>query len=396
MFRPFAAWMTVALSLVGSLLLPLSAFGDPPPPFPSPGFAPNAPPAGPPQGNASQTGPQAADPNLEAGPLRDLGGLTIPGLGPLPGLGQFLRPDGFELPGGAGFIRRTPDQIGVHINTLNGPFEINIPRRQRAAGNLDEPPAPGPGTDVPLPGNSSPSPPRPSLGAATAPQAGNPSPPESNDPIGGRGDRAAREFRISGHLFRARNYAATLRHLGRALPRYPGDRNLLQLRSLVSFALADYPAAYRDAIDVLVQDDVWDWETLRTLYHSGEEYTAQYRALESRALANPNAADLWFLLAYHNLMLGNHEAARRQFERVAALDGGNTLARRLAAAERTARPRGDRASTNSEAPRWTPGPVAPATGKRPQPPTTSGSFSEDLGQPGTLEPAGKGNSNSPK
>jgi len=394
MFRSFVAWTTVALSLVGSMLLPLSASGDPP--TPPPGPAPNAQPASPPQGDASQTGPQAADPGPEAGLLRDLGGLTIPGLGPLPGVGQFLRPDGFDLPGGAGFIRRTPDQIGVHINTLTGPFEINIPRRQRAAGNLDEPPAPGAGTDAPLYGGSSPSTPRPSLGTPTAPEAGNPPGPESNEPPGGLGDRAAREFRISGHLFRSRNYPAVSRHVVRALQRHPGDRNLLQLRSLVSFALADYPTAYRDALDVLVQDDVWDWETLRTLYHSGQEYTAQYRALENRALANPKAADLWFLLAYHNLMLGNHEAARRQFERVASLDAGNAEARRLAAAERTVRPRGDRSATTSEAPRWTPKNAPPSTGARRQPPTPSGSFSEDLGQPGSLEPADKGSSKSPK
>src|SRR5690348_11201628 len=37
-----------------------------------------------------------------------------------PGLEQFLTPDGFALPGGAGFIHRGENEIGIQINTPDG------------------------------------------------------------------------------------------------------------------------------------------------------------------------------------------------------------------------------------------------------------------------------------
>ena len=110
------------------------------------------------------------------------------------------------------------------------------------------------------------------------------------------------------------------------------------MRSLTNFALADYAAAYRDALAALADGDVWDWTTVRSLYRSAGEYTAQYRALEDYVSANPNAARTAFLFAYHNLMLGNNEAARREFGHVAAIDPANEAARRLSTGERPPQP----------------------------------------------------------
>ena len=176
--------------------------------------------------------PQAADPGPEAGPLRDPGGPTIPGLGPLPGLGQFLRPDGFDLPGGVGFIRRTPDQIGVHINTPDGPFEFTIPRRQRAAGKSRRAACAG-RRPTRLLRRSSPSTARPSLGTPTAPEAGNPAGLESNEPPGrprGSGGPRIQDQRasLSGAKLSGRVAATSIRRCSGD----PGDRDLLQLRSL--------------------------------------------------------------------------------------------------------------------------------------------------------------------
>ena len=56
-------------------------------------------------------------------------------------------------------------------------------------------------------------------------------------------------------VFRARNYPAAFRRVSRYLERDPGDRDLLQLRSLANFSLADYQAAYRDALAALAEGD---------------------------------------------------------------------------------------------------------------------------------------------
>jgi tetratricopeptide (TPR) repeat protein len=182
--------------------------------------------------------------------------------------------------------------------------------------------------------------------------------------------------------------------LDRALLREPGDRDLLQLRSLTHLTLGDYKSAYADAIVVLAQDDVWDWSTLRSLYHSADEYTASYRALEDRVMANPNAIDLRVLLAYHNLMLGHRDAARRHFERVLALDPSNEIARRMASAEQPPQPR-DSAQLPSV-------PQKPGTALVPIParkraPSSSGSVgpSIDLGQPSPAPPAEEPGSTKP-
>jgi tetratricopeptide (TPR) repeat protein len=170
--------------------------------------------------------------------------------------------------------------------------------------------------------------------------------------------------------------------LDRALIREPGDRDLLQLRSLTHLALGDYKSASADAIVVLAQDDVWDWSTLRSLYHSADEYTAVYRALEDRVTANPNAIDLRVLLAYHNLMLGHRDAARRHFERVLGLDPSNEVARRFVVAEQPPLPRDSTQmspSPRAAAPALTPIPAR----RRPPAGSASGSGgpSIDLGQP---------------
>jgi hypothetical protein len=278
-----------------------------------------------------------------------------PGNSPaIPGLNQFLRPDGgFDLPGGVGIIRPEPDHIGIQINTPDGPFEFNVPRRRRAAQGADE--APGPDGEAPLPGGRA----------------------------GVNSGRAGREFTIASRLFRARNYAATLRRVSRYLQRDPGDRDLLQLRSLTNFSLADYPAAYRDALAALADGDFWDWTTLRSLYRSSGEYTAQYRALEDYVTSNPKAAEPAFLFAYHNLMLGNQEAARREFGHVAAIDPANEAARRLATGERPPQPRSQTSRAPGAGMKTAPvpnGPQAPPQG------APSGGPSVDLGQPAPLGP----------
>lgn len=258
------------------------------------------------------------------------------------GLRQYMQPDGtFLLPGGVGIIDPKEDHVGVQINTPVGVFDINVPRRQRMAGPDGPPDWEGPF-----------GPRRPDPGAW----------------------RASREFAISARIFATRNYPAALERLNRFLDRDGGDHELMQLRSLTNFMLADYPAAYRDALAATTSGDVWDWPTLSSLYPSVDEYTAQFHALGKYVSANPNSAQATFLLAYHNLMLGYQDVARREFGRVAALDRSNETARRLAAGEAPAQPR------QASPPAGTAVPQSPPQAK------PSGGPAVDLGQPEPITP----------
>jgi hypothetical protein len=264
----------------------------------------------------------------------------------LEGLRQFMAPDGsFVLPGGVGAIKPGDDSIGIQINTPDGPLQFAVPRRHRAAQGTDDQ-------------NASDGEPR--AGAANR--------------------RASREFAITSRIFRAGNYPVALRRVTRYLERDPGDADLLQMRAMTNFALGDYAAAYRDAVTALADGDVWDWTTVRSLYRSADEYTTQYRALEDYVSANPNAARPAFLFAYHNLMLGNNEAARREFGHVAVIDPANEAARRLSTGERPLQP-GHPAPATPPAASKTPLPVPQGT--------TGGGPGVDLGEPAPLAPANK-------
>jgi hypothetical protein len=308
----------------------------------------------------------------------------------LPGLQGLMTPNGIALPGGVGFIRPGAETVGVQINTPTGPIEFTVPRRHRNGRPVQGPPEPQATTDAPLFGQPGKAP------SSAAPQASIPGPslddrsipadrsaPGDASPLGaGRASRGAREFAHDSRLFHARNYPLVLRRLDRALGRETEDRDLLQLRSLTHLVQGDFKSASADATLVLAQDDVWDWSTLRSLYHAADEYTAMYRALEDRVVANPNAIDLRILLAYHNLMLGHRDAARRHFERVLSLDPSNEVARRMVAAEQPPQPRESAQTPQSPAGSKAPLVLIPAR-KRPASSgaQSSGGPSIDLGQP---------------
>ncbi len=294
-----------------------------------------------------------------------------------------MTPNGVALPGGVGFIRPGADSVGVQINTPTGPLDFTVPRRRRRS-RREEPATPQATTDAPLFGQPG--------TPASAPQASvsGPSlendrrlPGESSVPDVGRPTRGSREFARISKLFHARNYPVVLKRLDRALGRDPGDHDLLQLRSLTHLAMGEYKAAYTDLQPVLAQDDVWDWATLRSLFHSADEYTAVYRALEDRVIANPNAIETRILLGYHNLMLGHREAATRHFERALALDLSNEVARRMIASEQPPQPRPDSVAVPSRTP--SPAALVPIP-SRPRPSSSpalgpAGPVSIDLGQP---------------
>jgi hypothetical protein len=338
------------------LALAAAATAQLPPPGQSSGAKTSAaPPAAtndqaPPPATTTKEVPPLPGPALEGPASTPPPANAAPSAPAIPGLGQFLGPDGIALPGGAGFIRPGSDQIGIDIMTPDGPLHFNVPRRRGRRAIPAEQPAPGSDTDAPAfgaaPTSPTTSPATPGDQSNTIPlrpvepkpleSVGHEAPARSGplavrpNAAGAPTGAAARELSIGERVFRTRNYASVIRGLSRALDRAPGDRGLLQLRSLAFFAVGDYPAASRDAYVVLAENDVWDWVKLRSLYRSVDEYTAQFRALEQQAAANPNAAELRLLLGYHYMMMGHLDAARRQFEAVVTLDPANETARRLA------------------------------------------------------------------
>jgi hypothetical protein len=401
------------LALIGLFLSAASATANqtPGPALPETSLGqPGTPPKNPPSGSkTTKPAPNASGPALPAPsptqgtpqPTPVSGALPQPTPAPypqstspspaIPGLGGLMTPNGIALPGGVGFIRPGADSVGVQINTPDGPIEFTVPRRRRNARQQpEEPPPPGSNTDAPLYGQAGAAP------TPAVPQASYSAPPIDNDrrlpgettpPDAGNGrpSRSSREFAHDSRLFHARNYALVLRRVTRALSRDPEDRDLLQLRSLTQLALGDFKAASADAMVVLAQDDVWDWATLRSLYHAADEYTSLYRSLEDRVIASPNAVNLRVLLAYHNLMLGHQDAARRHFERVAALDPSNEVARRMIAAEQPPQPRAEAShmppspQSSAARPALIPIPARSRPGSSSAPTTDSPGI--DLGQP---------------
>jgi hypothetical protein len=381
--------------------LPSTSLGQPqaPPTNPTTPKKPAKPPVTGPMLPAPPPAPQ--EPPDQQTPVSPGPQQTAPAAPNIPGLGGLMTPNGFALPGGVGFIKPGDDTVGIQINTPDGPFQITVPRRRRNRGGVDQgPPAPEATTDAPLFGQPSKpgasparqaSAPQTSIPPANVPQLNVPDagidndrrlPGEPNTSDSTRPSRADREFTHDSKLFRARNYPLVLRRIDRALVREPNDRDLIQLRSLTELAIGDFKAAFDDAMTVLAQEDVWSWSTLRSLYHSADEYTALYRKLEDRVIADPNALQLRVLLAYHNLMLGHRDAARRHFEKVLALDPSNEVARRLASAEQPPLPR-DSAQLPPAPPTSNP-PLKPIPTRR-RPPTNaqsgSGGIAIDLGQP---------------
>jgi hypothetical protein len=166
-----------------------------------------------------------------------------------------------------------------------------------------------------------------------------------------------------------------------SLDRDAGDQDLLQLRSLTNFMLADYPAAYRDALTATSRGDVWDWPTLSSLYPSVDEYAAQFHALGKYVAASPNSTQATFLLAYHNMMLGHRDVARREFARVAELEPSNETARRLAAGQAPPPPGPTPAIPAGSLPAT--GETVPSAPPQAKP---NGGPAVDLGQPAPLSP----------
>ena len=103
-------------------------------------------------------------------------------------------------------------------------------------------------------------------------------------------------------------------------------------RSLALFAQGNYKDAAAGLYAVLAAGPGWDWDTMRALYPATETYTTQLRALEQFVGKEPAAGYGHFLLAYHYLVVGDKDAAVRQFQDVVKVQPEDKLSAALAKA----------------------------------------------------------------
>jgi hypothetical protein len=143
---------------------------------------------------------------------------------------------------------------------------------------------------------------------------------------------ALASFAAAREAFKQGRYAEALEHDAKAIRLMPGDPTLHEFRGLTLFALKKFGAAAAVIHAVVATGPGWDWPTVKSLYADSATYTEQFRALEAFQRANPDDAAVAFLLAYHDLVVGQPGAAIKQLEKVVRLQPKDTLSARLLAA----------------------------------------------------------------
>ena len=141
---------------------------------------------------------------------------------------------------------------------------------------------------------------------------------------------AMAQFDVARGEFQRGDYRSALQSTHRALESLPNDAALHEFLSLVHFAMGNYHDAAGVIHSVLAVGPGWSWETLNTLYGGDVPlYTQQLRAAEAYRKANPSAADVRFLLAYHYMTTGYGDSAAKQLREVMSLEPNDTVAAQL-------------------------------------------------------------------
>jgi len=139
-------------------------------------------------------------------------------------------------------------------------------------------------------------------------------------------DALTQTFNDARNAFYQENFDQALSLTDQALKSAPRDAAINEFRSLCLFALGRYREAAANIHAVLAAGPGWDWTTMISLYSNKATYTAQLRQLESAVKANPKAADVRFLLAYHYLTCDYKDAAVALLKTVTELQPKDVLA----------------------------------------------------------------------
>ncbi|MBI3864511.1 MAG: tetratricopeptide repeat protein [Planctomycetia bacterium] len=136
-------------------------------------------------------------------------------------------------------------------------------------------------------------------------------------------------FDQSRAAFAQGDYKQALDLCNQTLKTMPNDAVVHEFRSLVLFALQNYPESAAAVYAVLSAGPGWDWTTLSSLYANPADYTPQLRALEAYVRQNPKSSEAHFLLAYHYLTAGHADTAKSQLREVDKLTPNDRLVRSL-------------------------------------------------------------------
>lgn len=142
-------------------------------------------------------------------------------------------------------------------------------------------------------------------------------------------DEALAWFDDALDAFHDGHYSEAQELVERALARMPNDPVLHEFRALVLFALGDFQSAAATLNSLLATTSGMDWTTLSSLYGNVDDYTRQLRRLEAFVRENPDDAAAPFVLAYHYLILGESEAAKRSLMAVVEREPRDVTARRM-------------------------------------------------------------------
>lgn len=129
-----------------------------------------------------------------------------------------------------------------------------------------------------------------------------------------RSERAVRRFDDAREVFRRGEYGRASELVDEAIALLPSDPTLHQFRALTLFARERYPDAAAALYSVLAVSPGWTRETVLKLYDTPDRYVAQVARLEQFSAGNPDAIDTRFLLAYHELIVGDLAGAKQQLE----------------------------------------------------------------------------------
>jgi tetratricopeptide (TPR) repeat protein len=138
------------------------------------------------------------------------------------------------------------------------------------------------------------------------------------------------QFLISARdAFRRGSYSDAARLASHAAVELQQSAKPHEVLALALFALKDYRGANMEAHAALALAPAADWPTLYGYYQDLPAYEKQLNELVAFIKAHPDAADARFVLAYHDLMLGDKNAAKTQFEKVLAKVPQDQLAVKL-------------------------------------------------------------------
>lgn len=126
-------------------------------------------------------------------------------------------------------------------------------------------------------------------------------------------------YAAAAQAFRARDYESALRHADAAAGAMPQMAKFMQFRGLARFAVGDFESAAEDVYQALRTGPAWDWPAVADFYADPADYATRYRDLQRAAGAAPGSAELQFLVAYHHMVLGHHDAARAAWQRTRRL-----------------------------------------------------------------------------